>query len=141
MNYASTQHAGPSVAISWGELFDRIVILEIKSERLTNQAALENVGRELAGLREAAAGVAADNEILIGRIADLREVNVALWDIENAIRACERNADFGDTFIQLARSVYKKNDKRAFIKREINLLLGSALIEEKSYDESESLRC
>jgi hypothetical protein len=125
---------GPVIAISWGELFDKMTILEIKSEKLVNDVALANVRRELEGLRQALAATAIDREAVSEKIAALREVNSALWDIENAIRACEKRGEFGEAFIQLARSVYTQNDKRALIKREINSLLGSPLVEEKSYD-------
>jgi hypothetical protein len=124
---------GPVIAISWGELFDKMTILEIKSEKLVNDVALANVRRELEGLRQALAATAIDREAVSEKIAALREVNSALWDIENAIRACEKRGEFGEAFIQLARSVYTQNDKRARIKREINSLLGSPLVEEKSY--------
>ena len=77
---------------------------------------------------------AIDQQIVAGQIDALRDVNGALWDIENAIRACEKRDEFGETFIQLARSVYRQNDKRALIKKEINSLLGSPLFEEKSYE-------
>jgi hypothetical protein len=125
---------GPVIAISWGELFDKMTILEIKSEKLVNDIALANVRRELEGLRQALAATAIDREAVSEKIAALREVNSALWDIENAIRACEKRGELGEAFIQLARSVYTQNDKRARIKREINSLLGSPLVEEKSYD-------
>jgi hypothetical protein len=125
---------GPVIAISWGELFDKMTILEIKSEKLVNDVALANVRRELEGLRQALAATAIDREAVSEKIAALREVNSALWDIENAIRACEKRGEFGEAFIQLARSVYTQNDKRARIKREINSLLGSPLVEEKSYE-------
>jgi hypothetical protein len=125
---------GPVIAVSWGELFDKMTILEIKSEKLVGEAALANVRRELEGLREALAASPIDREAVSEKIAALRVVNSALWDIENAIRACERRADFGEAFVQLARSVYTQNDKRARIKKEINSLLGSPLVEEKSYE-------
>jgi hypothetical protein len=125
---------GPVIAVSWGELFDKMTILEIKSEKLVGEAALANVRRELEGLREALAASPIDREAVSEKIAALRAVNSALWDIENAIRACERRADFGEAFVQLARSVYTQNDRRARIKKEINSLLGSLLVEEKSYE-------
>ena len=125
---------GPVVAISWGELFDKMTILEIKSERLVNAAALGNVRRELAALREALAASAIDRDRVSGQVAALAEVNRALWDVEDAIRACEKRGEFGEAFIRLARSVYTQNDKRALIKKEINAILGSPLVEEKSYE-------
>src|ERR1700691_5395238 len=101
----------PSVAIETapGELIDKIPILEIKSERIPDGDKVRNV-----------------------LTADLRSVNEALWHIEDEIRLCERAGDFGPRFVELARSVYHKNDERAAIKRRINVLLGSKIIEEKS---------
>lgn len=122
----------PRVPTSWGELLDKITILEIKAARLPDAAARANAGKELAMLRETAAPVLAHPETvsLAGR---LKTLNEALWDIEDRIREHERAGDFGENFIALARSVYKTNDQRGAIKRQINLALGSALIEEKSY--------
>ncbi len=123
------------VPVSVGELLDKIAILEIKAERITDPAKRANVLRELEVLREVW-----DASPLAGLdLADLRralrEVNERLWDIEDAIRDKERLGDFGAAFIELARSVYLHNDERARIKREINRLTGSALVEEKSYRE------
>jgi hypothetical protein len=123
----------PLVPISWGELFDKIAILEIKSERLTAAAALANVRAELAQLAAIAGRIATGGDTLIELRAGLKRVNEALWEIEDAIRACEANTDFGERFIALARSVYVTNDERGRIKRDINTLLGSELFEEKQY--------
>jgi hypothetical protein len=121
------------VPISWGELFDKIAILEIKSERLTGETALANVRAELAQL----AAIADRAAIKGGKLAELRaglkRVNEALWRIEDEIRACEAGKDFGGRFVALARSVYVTNDERGRIKRDINTLLGSELFEEKQY--------
>lgn len=122
----------PDAPVSWGELLDKISILEIKTRRLTAAQALANVRQELAALESAAAAVAGDPRLAAWKQA-LGEVNEALWDIEDAIRAQERAGDFGPRFVDLARLVYRRNDARAAIKREINLALGSELIEEKSY--------
>jgi hypothetical protein len=122
----------PDAPVSWGELIDKISILEIKSRRLTKAEPLANVRRELAAL-EATAAPALGDPRMAGWKRALGEVNEALWEIEDAIREKERSGDFGPTFIDLARSVYRRNDARAAIKREINLALGSDLIEEKSY--------
>lgn len=122
----------PDAPVSWGELIDKISILEIKARRLTGPPALANVRRELAALEAVAAEVAGDPRMAGWRGA-LGEVNAALWDIEDAIREQERAGDFGPRFIELARSVYRRNDARAALKREISLALGSELIEEKSY--------
>jgi hypothetical protein len=122
----------PEAPVSWGELIDKITILEIKADRLTAAAALANVRRELQALTPLEAAVAADPRLPPLRAA-LVEVNTALWDIEDRIRDKDAAADFGAEFVELARSVYRQNDRRAAIKREISLALGSDLIEEKSY--------
>lgn len=122
-----------SVPVSIGELVDKITILEIKSERLTGAEALENVRRELALLSaEAEMLDLAGGEAQRIR-GDLKAVNEALWEVEDRIREKESQGAFDRDFIELARSVYITNDKRAALKRELNLLLGSALVEEKSY--------
>jgi hypothetical protein len=121
------------VEIAPGELIDKITILEIKSERITDADKLKNVRVELPVLeaaRDAAMAVSAE---LAELTAQLKQVNEALWEIEDAIRVCERGQDFGPKFLELARSVYHRNDRRAALKRQINELLGSKLIEEKSY--------
>jgi hypothetical protein len=118
-----------------GELIDKITILEIKSERMSDAAKLKNVRHELAVLEAARAKHIPASAALAQLEADLKAVNEALWVIEDDIRQCEADKDFGQTFIDLARSVYKQNDRRAALKKEINLLTGSAIIEEKSYTE------
>ena len=123
-----------SVPVSIGEVVDKITILEIKSERLTDTDRLANVRDELRQLKSAFDEQFPDSNPQLDELsASLKTVNLALWQIEDDIRDCERVKDFGDRFVHLARSVYQTNDKRAAIKREINLLLGSELIEEKSY--------
>ena len=122
----------PLVPVSWGELIDKISILEIKAERITARRARANVRRELDALNAVAEG--AGRRAGLARLKRaLRKVNEKLWTIEDEIRAKERSADFGPSFIALARSVYRTNDRRAALKREINGLLDSALIEEKHY--------
>ena len=120
-----------------GDFLDKVTILEIKSERITDAAKLENVRRELATLRatwHASALSARD----VGSLVDqLREVNAQLWDIEDRIREQEAAKSFDAGFVELARSVYRTNDRRAAIKRELNVVLGSELIEEKSYSKYE----
>lgn len=122
----------PSVPVSWGELIDKITILEIKRDRIADARARANVLRELGLLSRIAARTGG-----VGGLAPLvfrlKAVNRDLWEIEDAIREEEHAGSFGARFVRLARSVYRQNDKRAAIKREINRLLGSALIEEKSY--------
>jgi len=121
------------VPVSPGELIDRITILEIKSQRITDPAKLHNVRTELALLTDtwkaspyAATGIAAE-------WTALRDVNAKLWDVEDRIRDKERDGSFDAEFIELARAVYIYNDARAAIKKKINTRLGSPLVEEKSY--------
>ncbi len=121
------------VAVSWGELFDKISILEIKRERLMAPAQRANVEHEFDRLCEVRdRHMPADIDIK-GDIKALRSVNETLWEIEDDIRDCERNKDFGAGFIELARAVYINNDRRSAIKRRINEALGSDIVEEKSY--------
>jgi hypothetical protein len=116
-----------------GELIDKITILQIKSERMTDADKLRNVGIELKTLVAARDAAMTVTDELAEVSAQLKCVNEELWEIEDAIRACEREGDFGPRFIELARAVYHSNDKRAALKRAINELLGSTLVEEKSY--------
>ena len=120
-------------AIAPGELIDKITILRIKSERIADEAKLKNVRTELAVLNETLEKDVPASDELSRLDAALQAVNEELWVIEDDIRDCERAGDFGDEFIRLARAVYVTNDKRAALKKEINLLLGSTLVEEKSY--------
>ncbi len=122
-----------SIEVSPGELIDKITILEIKSARMDDAAKLENVRRELDHLTAARDGAVRPSAELDRLAAELHEVNERLWDIEDAIRACERDRDFGDRFVTLARSIYMNNDRRTTLKRRINELLGAAFVEEKSY--------
>jgi predicted nucleic acid-binding Zn-ribbon protein len=115
-----------------GELLDKITILEIKSERIADAAKRANIARELDALTRIASRLAWSDE-LQGLKARLKAVNEQLWEIEDRVRECERAGRFEAAFVALARSVYQTNDKRAALKREINLKLGSAIIEEKSY--------
>ncbi len=122
-----------SVEVSPGELIDKITILEIKLERIEGKDKLKNVKLEweiLTRARDEAIEATPELEKLT---ADLKESNERLWEIEDDIRDCERDKDFGDRFVELARGVYVNNDQRSRLKREINELLGSRLIEEKSY--------
>ena len=118
--------------ISVGELIDKITILELKSEFASAGQALENVKRELTALENVRSSLTLDAEI--GRFTDqLRDVNRALWIVEDDLRDLERAQCFDDAFIEKARSVYKLNDRRAAVKHEINILSGSMLVEEKFY--------
>ncbi len=117
---------------SMGELFDKITILQIKAARISDPGKLKNVGHELTLLE----ALAAENSSLSGHadlMAELKAVNEALWEIEDHIRDCEREQDFGPRFVALARAVYQTNDKRAEIKKQINVLSGYDIVEEKSY--------
>ncbi len=127
----------PTVAIeiSPGELIDKITILQIKSERISDAAKLENVRYELGLLSATRAGSLADSAELDRLERELKSVNEKLWEIEDDIRACEAADDFGQRFVELARAVYRTNDRRAALKREIGALFGSKLVEEKSYKE------
>jgi hypothetical protein len=119
---------------SLGELLDKISILEIKAERIHDTAKLNSVRHELALLasleKQHLAVFASD---LNGLKSELKQVNEALWQLEDDIRECEREGRFEAHFIQLARSVYRQNDRRAAVKRAINLAAGSDIVEEKSY--------
>ena len=121
------------VPISPGELIDKITILEIKSARMTDEAKLRNVRTELQMLNETLSGSAYSAVDISAEWKGLRDVNAQLWDIEDDIRDKERDGQFDEQFIELARAVYVTNDERAAIKRRINVKLGSVLVEEKSY--------
>ena len=123
----------PSIPVSWGELIDKITILEIKSERLTSKAALENVRRELTQLFPIASEAESLEPKLSALRAQLKRVNETLWGIEDDIRAKEAAKAFDADFIALARAVYRNNDERGRLKREINALLKSDITEEKQY--------
>ncbi|MGH6797268.1 MAG: DUF6165 family protein, partial [Roseiarcus sp.] len=116
-----------------GELIDKVTILRIKAERIGEPEKLANVRRELALLERLAQQGGASGPPIDLLTDELAGVNAHLWTIEDAIRTCEREGDFGPRFVALARSVYGENDTRAAIKRAINTLASSALVEEKSY--------
>ncbi|MBB4197343.1 hypothetical protein CCR94_16845 [Rhodoblastus sphagnicola] len=119
--------------ISPGELIDKITILEIKLERIQDEGKRGNVRRELSVLSATLAAVAPEGAELTRLRDELKAINLSLWEIEDAIRDQERAQNFREIFIDLARAVYRTNDRRAEVKRRINLLLESELIEEKSY--------
>ena len=123
------------VPISPGELIDKITILEIKSERMTDATKLHNVRTELALLSDTWRASAYSATNIDEEWLGLRGVNAELWDIEDLIRDKERAGEFDGEFIRLARAVYVTNDERAAIKKRINVKLGSLLVEEKSYKE------
>ena len=123
------------VPVSPGEVLDKITILEIKSERISDAGKLANVKRELE-LLQASWRQSVDQDETVNRIhAELKTINEALWEIEDDIRDKERAKEFDQGFIDLARSVYVTNDKRADAKKELNLYLGSEIVEEKSYQD------
>jgi hypothetical protein len=122
-----------TIPASCGEVIDKLTILDIKLARIADAAKRENVAREREALGAAWDAAVPDGSGIAGRVAELRAVNERLWDVEDSIRDHERRGDFGPSFVELARSVYRTNDRRAELKREINAILGSALVEEKSY--------
>jgi hypothetical protein len=121
------------VPASWGEVIDKITILEIKNDRLSSTDKLRNVRHELTLLADIRDKSFPDHQQLRELAQQLKAINEKLWLIEDEIRDCERNKDFGGRFTELARQVYKTNDDRSAIKQRINQLLGSELVEEKSY--------
>jgi hypothetical protein len=123
------------VPVSFGELLDKIAILQIKSERMRDAAKLANVRHELSALEGIWMAHPAAGEDIVALRAELKAVNERLWAIEDDIRAKEQARSFDDAFVQLARSVYFENDTRARIKKDINLALGSTYVEEKSYQD------
>lgn len=132
MNVTAKKNSVLLLPGSVGELFDKLTILRIKNQRITDSAKLANVGREMALLEQVVATLElplAAHEL----VSQLQVVNEQLWQIEDDIRDCERARDFSQTFITLARSVYITNDQRASLKRQLNELSGSDVIEEKSY--------
>ncbi len=122
------------VPVSLGELFDKWVILHVKAAKITNDAKLKNIFIEIEHLRNQVESFNIDTRFW----DELYEVNDKLWEIEDKIRIKEKNQEFDNEFIQLARSVYFTNDRRSDIKREINLKYESGIIEEKSYQDYKS---
>ena len=121
--------------VSFGELLDKIAILQIKSERMADPAKLANVRNELDALERTWLSHPAAGHDIVRLRADLKAVNERLWVIEDDIRLKEKAQAFDAEFVRLARSVYFENDTRARIKKDINLALGSAYVEEKSYQD------
>ena len=126
------------VEVSNGELLDKLTILELKLSNISDVQKLTNIQKEHDELNPLA-GQLFDlyGEELKNLYKQLAEINSALWTIEDDIRECERNKDFGSDFVSLARAVYFTNDKRSEIKKSINLLTGSGFVEEKSYEDYE----
>ena len=121
-----------SLKCSLGEVFDKLTILEIKKKEIIDPQKLINVNYELEYIQREIEEINLSDEIK-ELVDKLREINKSLWDIEDQIRIKEEEKDFNDEFINLARSVYITNDERSILKKKINIALGSALIEEKSY--------
>jgi len=120
--------------ISAGELFDKITILEIKKAKISNKEKLIDINKELSSLNETVKKFIPDQSSISKYINDLKNINLKLWGIEDGKRAAEKNKNFDEKFIELARNVYKFNDERAKIKLAINTSLGSNIKEVKSYE-------
>ena len=120
--------------ISAGELFDKITILEIKRAKISNKEKVNDIEKELSSLNETVKKYIPNQSNISKYIDDLKNINLKLWDIEDGKRAAEKNNEFGEKFIELARNVYKFNDERAKIKLVINTTLGSNIKEVKSYE-------
>jgi hypothetical protein len=126
------------IEVSNGEILDKYTILEIKLQEIKDEAKLANVRKEYESLQPAINAIynsTLKQEVLVELHKDLLNVNKTLWNIEDQIRDCERDKNFGEDFIELARSVYYTNDDRAEVKKNINMLTGSSLVEEKSYQQ------
>jgi hypothetical protein len=132
-NLQAPSAASIFIEVSPGELLDRITILEIKAERIGNPIKVQNVRRELQRLMAARDRDIPRSQEVEAVTAELRTVNERLWDCEDHIRACELAGQFGPRFVEIARTIYRSNDERAALKGRINELLGSILVEEKSY--------
>jgi len=124
-----------TIEVGAGELLDKITILKIKNQRITDPAKLENVRNELAVLQRTWQEALLDSVEVAELEKALEAVNLQLWDIEDEIRECEARGDFGERFVELARSVYITNDERARLKKAVNLACDSAIVEEKSYSD------
>jgi len=122
------------IEVSTGEILDKFSILIIKRSNIMDDAKLDNIQKEIDELLPMFISITCKDKKVYDKYIDLAIVNKELWDIEDNIRECERQKDFGDKFIQLARSVYISNDSRAKIKKEINLMTNSDIVEEKSYE-------
>jgi transcriptional regulator of nitric oxide reductase len=127
--------ANIQVPVSPGEVLDKITILEIKSERMKDPEKVANVRVELGLLQDTWAQAVTEDDTIRDLHAQLKEINEALWEIEDDIRDKERVKEFDERFIELARAVYFTNDKRSQVKKQLNLHLGSQIIEEKSYQD------
>ena len=123
------------IDVSVGEIMDKLTILEIKSEKIQDEAKLANVRKERDSLLPEINQPAYQTDRVRQLFAELKDINLKLWEIEDEIRLKEADKSFDEGFIELARSVYFTNDQRAEVKKQINLVTGSALVEEKSYED------
>lgn len=124
-----------NIPVSLGELLDKISILEIKNKKILNESKLVNIKKELDGLKNVLKQLDINLSETNDLYEDLYKINLSLWEIEDSIRLLEKNDNFGEDFINLARSVYITNDKRFEVKNKINQLFKSKYIEEKSYED------
>ena len=125
-----------NIKVSNGELLDKISILELKMLKIEDKVKLKNIKKEFETLNPLVVKLFEDNDSqLQNHYLELANINSTLWDLEDWIRECETRKDFGDEFIQLARSIYVTNDKRSEMKKLINITTGSELVEEKSYED------
>lgn len=121
------------IPVSPGEILDKLTILDIKSERMTDPEKLNHVRHEARLLRDVVEESIRPDEAVRALTDELRHINERLWTVEDDLRLCEKRQQFDTEFVELARSVYRFNDERASLKRQINILLGSSIVEEKSY--------
>ena len=124
-----------SVPISLGELLDKISILEIKNKKILNESKILNIKKELNDLKKVIDELHINLSETNGLYNKLYKINLTLWEIEDSIRVLEKNEDFGEKFIELARAVYITNDQRFEVKNDINKLFNSEYVEEKSYED------
>ncbi|MDB3981448.1 DUF6165 family protein [Acidimicrobiia bacterium] len=124
-----------SVPISLGELLDKISILEIKNKKILDKSKILNIKKELNGLKKVLDELNINSSESNSLYNKLYKINLTLWAIEDSIRVLEKNEDFGEKFIELARAVYKTNDQRFEVKNDINKLFNSEYVEEKSYED------
>ena len=124
-----------SVPISLGELLDKISILEIKNKKILNESKILNIKKELNGLKKVLDELNINSSESNSLYNKLYKINLTLWEIEDSIRVLEKNEDFGEKFIELARAVYITNDQRFEVKNDINKLFNSEYVEEKSYED------
>lgn len=123
----------PKIPVSWGEVFDKLTILDIKLEKVTDIEKLERINKEKEEIIKVIGDIGKFPSELVSLIAELKCINNELWHIEDSKRNCERERSFNENFIELARKVYIKNDQRALLKNKINIVLKSAIFEVKNY--------